>query len=119
MKLKLLVLAVHFLLRAAAGGHTVTLTWTLPPDMVAGDSINVMRGTAPGAETQLTNLKADATTGAFPVTYVYSSFTEGVTYYYVVTHMRGADGKVSVPSNEVAATIPMDVPSPPTTLVVK
>jgi hypothetical protein len=92
--------------------HSVALSWTAPTDLVSGDTYVVSRSIRPGLESSSTPLATiSAVSPALPATsYVDTSVKAGGTYFYVVYHVRAADGAVSVPSNEFQAVVPLDPP---------
>jgi fibronectin type 3 domain-containing protein len=86
--------------------HEVDLAWT-PSE--GGDTFNIYRGTASGAETPLS-------TGDSASLYTDQNVTSGTTYWYYVTEVSPA-GEESKGSNEVQAVIPTQ-PAPPSGLTV-
>jgi hypothetical protein len=111
-----LVLAVCSAPLFAQTGHSVTLTWTAPTDMVAGDSYVVARSNTSGGESH-TNPLATITAVApqLPaVTYVDTSVLAGTTYFYVVYRIK--NNVSSNRSNEVEAIVPSGAPQPATNL---
>lgn len=79
----------------AQTGHNITLTWSAPTTGGAVVTYNVLRGTSSGTETQLATVNAPTTT------YVDSTGTGGLTYFYEVTATNsGGTGPVS---NETSA----------------
>lgn len=91
--------------RSLASVGAVTLVWSPSPDPVV--DYNIYRSTTSGFSPTTSN-KIGQTTGT---TYTDSSFSAAGTYYYLVT-AQGANGKVSVPSNEAVAMITLDTTSP-------
>ena len=89
---------------AFAATHTVTIAWVAPTG--GATTYNVYRGTASGAEV----LYANGITGT---SYLDSTVTNGVTYFYKVTAV--SPGGESVPSAEASVLIPTP-PGPPTGL---
>lgn len=79
-------------------GHSVTLTWTASKSQVKG--YNVYRGVKPGGP--YLKINPSPVEG---LTYVDRDIRSGKTYYYV-TRSVDADGRESVNSSEIAATIP-------------
>lgn len=87
--------------------HNITLTWTAPTTGGAPTSYIVLRGTASGAESPL----AGATVAAPTTTYVDTTGTGGVTYFYEVESVNSAG--TSGPSNEASATFLLLPPGAP------
>lgn len=79
-------------------GHSVTLTWTASKSQVKG--YNVYRGVKPRGP--YLKINPSLVEG---LTYVDRDVKSGKTYYYV-TRSVDADGRESVNSSEIAATIP-------------
>jgi hypothetical protein len=103
--LAMLVFGWNFSGLAAQSGHNITLTWTAPASGGAPVTYNVLRGLSTGTETQL------ATVAAPTLTYVDSSGTGGVKYFYEVSATNtGGTGPVS---NEVSATFLVSAPGAP------
>jgi fibronectin type 3 domain-containing protein len=101
------LLAVLLLSASAfAATHTVTIAWTAPASGAA--TYNVYRGTATGAEVLYAS-------GVTTLSYLDSTVTNGVTYFYYVTAV--SPGGESVPSAEASVQIPTP-PGPPTGLSV-
>jgi hypothetical protein len=96
----------------AQGIHSVSLTWGTPSDMAQGDSYLVSRSATSGTETSATPVATIAGNGTTlpALSYVDTSITAGTTYYYVVYHLRGSDGAISLPSNEFKAVVPANPP---------
>jgi hypothetical protein len=81
----------------AQGGHNVTLSWTAGTGTgTPATGYNVKRGTAPGIEVTI------GTTTAPTTTYVDTTGTGGIKYYYVVTG-TAIGAPESAPTNEVSA----------------
>jgi fibronectin type 3 domain-containing protein len=78
--------------------HTVTLTWKASKSVVKG--YNVYRGTKSGGP--YTKINSNLVTG---LTYVDKDVRGSTTYYYV-TRSVDADGRESVNSGEITATVP-------------
>jgi titin len=81
--------------------HDVILTWTASP--TAGIlGYNIYRGTTAGGEstTPLNSTPVNATT------YVDTTVTAGIKYFYVVTAVAGNGTTQGSPSNEASATVP-------------
>ena len=81
--------------------HQVSLTWSAPassPVPIAG--YYIYRSTGGSTSYQLLNATVDTQT-----TYIDSTVQAGSTYDYIVESV-GSAGTESVPSNEVAASVP-------------
>jgi uncharacterized protein (DUF1800 family) len=87
---------------AAAGDHSVTLTWMLVP---GATSYNIYRGTAPNGEIRVVVLA-----GPSSPPFIDFALTNGATYYYKVTAVSG-NGE-SARSSEVSVS-PVGPPPPP------
>lgn len=99
------IFTLLFLLAQLAKG--VTLEWDPSPDAwVAGYAIH--HGTASSNYT----VRVDVGTN---LTATITNLTAGTTYYFIATAYT-ADGQESLPSNEVAYTVPYPRPEPPGTL---
>ena len=83
----------------AQSGHSITLTWAAATTGTTPTGYNVKRGTAAGTEATIGSTTTPTTT------YVDTTGTAGVTYFYVVTATNAqASPPESAPSNEVSAT---------------
>ena len=104
----------HAVGTAAAGTHSVVLSWNNPaaPPTITGN--NVYRGTVSGGP------YGKIFTGASPITtYTDSTVSGGTTYYYVVTAVcSSCNPTESAFSNQVQAAVPQDQPAPPSQLTV-
>ena len=86
---------------ATPANGQITIAWTVETDVI---SYNIYWSTTPGVTTANgTKIIGEASP------YIHSGLTNGTTYYYVVTAVKG-DGE-SAPSSEVSA-IPAVVPAP-------
>lgn len=112
MKTLLIILALC--VGTLAQAHTVALSWTASP--TAGVTYTVQRGTAAGQETSYQ-------AGITGTTYTDTAPAAGVTYFYRIVAVCGAGcptgvSGTSLPTNEVSATIPSNLPGGPTNLTV-
>ena len=82
---------------AVGGNHVVHLSWTLNAARAAATSVNIYRGTAPGAEGN-TPFAANLTPGT--TTFDDTSAQNGTTYYYQAAAVNGSG---EARSTEVAA----------------
>jgi fibronectin type 3 domain-containing protein len=111
MKLKLLLAMLFFAACAMAQPHpSATLAWSWAQgtgDMALG--FHVQRSTTTGGPYTIINTLPVTT-----LTYLDTAVAVGATYYYVITaYNNGGD---SSKSNEVACTLPFQIPGAPTTL---
>lgn len=107
----LLLLFLSACLSLAAQNHSVTLTWAWTQgtgDLATG--FHIQRASVSGGPyTTIATISSPST-----LTYVDTNVVAGQQYYYVVTAFNA--GGDSVPSNQVACTIPFQAPATPTSL---
>lgn len=116
MKKNVLGLMGYLLLATLAfAQHSVSLSWVASPTQ--GVTYTLNRGTATGQETAYQS-------GIATTSYVDTAVQAGATYFYTVDAVcpgvicgAGTSG-TSKASNEVSATIPSNLPAPPTGLTV-
>lgn len=108
---KLFLLLALSTLSLAAQNHSVTLSWAWTQgtgDIATG--FHIQRSAISGGPyTTIATISSPTT-----LTYIDTNVVAGQQYYYVVTAFNS--GGDSVPSNQVACTIPFQAPATPTGL---